>query len=92
MPWGPTPSELVVIEATPAPSRVPVPSVVAPSVKVTTPVGTGPAGTAATVAVKVTDSPTTDVAAPATTPTDAPAAPTSWATVPLEVRSSGSPP
>ena len=45
--------------ATPDPFKVPGPSVVAPSMKVTMPVGAGPPVTPATVAVKVTPDPTT---------------------------------
>jgi hypothetical protein len=53
-------SELVEYVATPLPLRVPVPIVVAPSLKVTVPVGVPLAGAVAvTVAVKVTFWPTT---------------------------------
>ena len=50
-------SALVVKVALPAPSRVPVPSVVAPSVKVTVPAGVPEPD--ATCAVNVTDCPKT---------------------------------
>ena len=47
--------------ATPLPLSVPVPSVVAPSLKVTVPVGVPePGAVAVTVAVKVTDAPKSD--------------------------------
>lgn len=59
--WVLTESVNVENVATPAPFRVPVPRVVAPSLKVTVPVGVpDPGDTAATVAVKVTDWPKTD--------------------------------
>jgi hypothetical protein len=53
MEWLPTLSEDVVNVACPAPLSVPVPSVVAPSLNVTVPVGFDPV----TVAVKVTACP-----------------------------------
>ena len=58
---GLTAREVVVNVATSEPFSVPVPSVVAPSLNVTFPVGVpAPGATAATVAVKVTDCPNTD--------------------------------
>jgi len=54
-------SELVLKVATPAPFNVPLPMIVAPSLKSTVPVGVPvPGATAVTVAVKVTDWPNTD--------------------------------
>ena len=56
--WWPTESASVAKVATPPASSVPVPSVVAPSLNVTVPVGVPvPGGDGATVAVKVTDWP-----------------------------------
>ena len=53
--WVPTARALVVSVATPEPFKVPVPRLVAPSRKVTVPVGVPvPGATAVTVAVKVT--------------------------------------
>ena len=57
----PTASVLIVNIAWPEPSRVPVPRVLEPSLKVTVPVGVPAPGLfAVTVAVKVTDCPDTD--------------------------------
>ena len=57
---APTERTEVLNVATPDPLRVPVPSVVAPSLKETVPEGIpAPGATANTVAVKVTDSPVT---------------------------------
>ena len=56
--WLPTVSELVAKVATPEPLRVPLPMVVAPSLKVTVPLGVPLPPV--TVAVKVTDCPKTD--------------------------------
>ena len=57
----PTASALVVNVAWPEPSRMPVPRVLDPSLKVTVPVGVPAPGLfAVTVAVKVTDCPDTD--------------------------------
>src|SRR5436309_10147064 len=59
--WEPTASVLVTNVAWPEPSRVPVPRVLEPSLKVTVPVGVPAAGLfAVTVAVKVTGCPDTD--------------------------------
>ena len=59
--WLPTASEEVVNVAIPEPPKVPVPSAVDPSMKVTMPVGIPePGATAVIVAVKVTDWPNTD--------------------------------
>ncbi len=59
--WEPTASVLVVNMAWPALSRVPVPRMVEPSLKVTVPVGVpAPGLLAVTVAVKVTDCPDSD--------------------------------
>src|SRR5580693_4724188 len=55
MEWLPSANELVENVACPLPLSVPVPSVVAPSLKVTVPVGV--MMTVATVAVNVTDAP-----------------------------------
>ena len=56
MVWMPTVRLSVLMVACPEPSRVLIPSIVAPSMKVTFPVGVpAPGGTAETVAVKVTD-------------------------------------
>jgi hypothetical protein len=58
--WDPTLSDVVVSDATPAVS-VPEPSAVAPSKKLTVPVGVpAPGATTATVAVKVLACPNTD--------------------------------
>lgn len=56
--WPPTESEDVVNVAWPAPSRAPVPIVLAPSLKATVPVGIpAPGDTTVTVAVNVTGRP-----------------------------------
>src|SRR6185437_13053006 len=61
MEWEPTASVPVDKDAWPLALRVPVPSVAAPSLKVTVPVGVPVAGAvAATVAVRVTDCPNTE--------------------------------
>ena len=57
--WVPTASALVLNVAFPEPLRVPLPSVVEPSLNVTLPVGVGP-DPALTVAVKVTELPWVD--------------------------------
>src|SRR4051794_21444470 len=54
----------VVSDATPAPSRVPDPSTVVPSRKVTLPTGVLGESDASTVAVSVTGSPNVEVAGP----------------------------
>src|SRR5262249_23701308 len=54
---GPAASTVVVNVATPDPFRVPVPSVVVPSLKVTVPVGVAVVPDGVTVAVNVTDCP-----------------------------------
>src|SRR5881396_3211640 len=60
--WLPTDSELVVVNVAWPELSVPVPSVVLPSLNVTVPVGVPVPGAAAlTVAVKVTDSPETEL-------------------------------
>jgi len=65
----PTASVLVTNVAWPEPFRVPVPSVLAPSLKVTVPVGVpAPELFAVTVAVKITDCPDTDGLAEEVTP------------------------
>ncbi len=66
--------------AVPEPSRVAVAMTVAPSSRSTVPVGTGPAGTAVTTAVRVTGSPATDGLLLDDRPTDAAATPTVCAT------------
>ena len=53
-------SEEVLYVACPEPFRVPVPSVVAPSLNVTVPVGVPVPELGATVAVNITDCPTVD--------------------------------
>ena len=59
--WLPTASADVVNVAIPEPSKVPVPSVVNPSMNVTIPVGMPePGATTVIVAVNVTDWPNTD--------------------------------
>ena len=60
--WVPTPSVLVVTIAMPVPFAVPVPRTVAPSLKMTDPVGTAVPGFSATVAVKVIAVPAAAVA------------------------------
>ena len=61
MECDPSTNAEVVNVACPEPFSVPVPSVVVPSLNVTVPVGVPePGEAAATVAVKVTDCPTTD--------------------------------
>src|SRR5437867_146205 len=67
--WEPTASVLVTNVAWPEPSRVPVPSALGPSLKVTVPVGMpAPAVLAFTVAVKVTGCPDTEGLAEEVTP------------------------
>src|SRR6266403_611018 len=67
--WEPTASVLVTNVAWPAPFRVPVPSALGPSLKVTVPVGMpAPAVFAFTVAVKVTGCPDTEGLAEEVTP------------------------
>ena len=72
---------------------MPVPIVVAPSVKVTVPVGVPvPGATTATVAVNVTDWPTTDGDPDDTTAVLVAACPTAWAVTPLDPANAELPP